>query len=161
MVLSLSAELANLNSWVSGKSPDPAWASITVQADKRLTKARPFLRKHPVPQIASEVPTNKRQPTGLLWFKAVQEKDLSPKSSGPRCSASDRKTYILHSEPSILHTRYCLSPQKTAWLGIQYSLRGISWPHTSNHTLELAISVFTTGLHFLYRERKHMTINKY
>lgn len=83
MVLSLS-ELANLKSWVSGKSPDPAWALITVQADKRLTTPWPFLRKHPVLQIASEVSTNKRRPTGLPWFKAAQEKDLSPKPSGPK-----------------------------------------------------------------------------
>lgn len=112
MVLSLLTELANLNSWVSGKSPDLAWAPIKVQADRRLMKTWSSYQKHPVLQIASQVPTNKRWPTGLLWFTATQEKDLSPKLY--RRSASDRKTYALYSEPSTLHTGCSLSPPKSS-----------------------------------------------
>lgn len=85
MVLSLLTELANLHSWVSGKSPDPARAPITVQADRRLTKTWPSYPKNTqFSKLQVRYPLTKDDPTGLLWFKATEEKDLSLKLSGPK-----------------------------------------------------------------------------
>lgn len=65
-----------------------------------------FKPKNPVPQIASQVPTNGRWLTGLPWPKGYTGKGLSPKHQGlTDVQLQKGKPTFLRSETNILHTK--------------------------------------------------------
>lgn len=145
LILPVSAGLANLNRQVWGKSPYRAWYYSL--GGQEMNKA--FSWKHSVPQIAGQILTNGRWPTGLLWSKG---NELSSKLSKP--NQMQLQIGQLHLTLRSKHVTHRLMPMpftlKAAGLVSSTLLRGIRWPHTTHYALELAKPVLTTCLHFFF-----------
>lgn len=108
---------------------------LSVQVDRRLTRRELSAGNTQFPTLQVRYPLTEDGQLGFRGLKATQEKDYLQRHQGPsRCSASDRKTYIAHSEARAFHTVESLPPLKAAWLGLQDWMRGVSRPQATLHS---------------------------
>lgn len=130
---SISTELA-LSTDGLGVQPTSS-EPLSVQVDRRLTRRELSATDTQFSTLQVRYLLTEDGQLGFCGLKATQEKDYLQSHQGPsRCSASDRKTYIVHSEASAFHTVESLPPLKAAWLGLQDWMRGVSWPQASLHS---------------------------
>lgn len=79
---------------------------LSVQVDRRLTRRELSAGNTQFPTLQVRYPLTEDGQLGFRGLKATQEKDYLQRHQGPsRCSASDRKTYIAHSEARASHCR--------------------------------------------------------